>query len=367
MEVVHLVMGKANPDRMNGVNKVVYQLATKQTEAGIKVQIWGFTKDRVENYGSRNFPTKLLLTSNHPFSTGDFSTELRKLDKDKVVFHLHGGWIPKFYWAARMLRKAGIKYVITGHGAYNSIAMQKSKWIKKIYFKLFEKQILKGVKAIHCIGESEVKGIQSIYDTKKTILMPYGMDFIEKELVVRPKELPLIFGFVGRLDYHTKGLDLMLSAFATYFKNDPSTQLWIIGDGTGKEAVLDKINEEGIGENLILFGSKYGEEKHQLIQQMDVFLHPSRNEGMPSAVLEAASFGVPCIVTEATNIGKYVRQNKAGFVIPNEDISLLALTMLHCAYIRQQRLTEMGINAMKMVKNTFNWTHVVTQFNQLYL
>ena len=45
MEIIHLVMGKANPQRMNGVNKVVYQLATKQAEAGIKVQVWGFTKD----------------------------------------------------------------------------------------------------------------------------------------------------------------------------------------------------------------------------------------------------------------------------------------------------------------------------------
>jgi hypothetical protein len=37
MEIVHLILGKANPDRMNGVNKVVYQLATYQTIAKKKV------------------------------------------------------------------------------------------------------------------------------------------------------------------------------------------------------------------------------------------------------------------------------------------------------------------------------------------
>ena len=45
MEIIHIVLGKANPDRMNGVNKVVYQLATKQADFGEKVAVWGITND----------------------------------------------------------------------------------------------------------------------------------------------------------------------------------------------------------------------------------------------------------------------------------------------------------------------------------
>jgi hypothetical protein len=36
MEIIHIILGKANPDRLNGVNKVVYNLATEQTMAGKK-------------------------------------------------------------------------------------------------------------------------------------------------------------------------------------------------------------------------------------------------------------------------------------------------------------------------------------------
>jgi hypothetical protein len=43
MEIIHIVLGKANPDRMNGVNKVVYQLATKQVEFGENVAVWGLS------------------------------------------------------------------------------------------------------------------------------------------------------------------------------------------------------------------------------------------------------------------------------------------------------------------------------------
>jgi len=61
MEIIHIVLGKANPDRMNGVNKVVYQLATKQVEFGENVSVWGIAKDKDTNYGERNFETRLFI------------------------------------------------------------------------------------------------------------------------------------------------------------------------------------------------------------------------------------------------------------------------------------------------------------------
>jgi len=45
MRVIHVVLGKANPDRMNGVNQVVHHLATEQVERGDEVEVWGITAD----------------------------------------------------------------------------------------------------------------------------------------------------------------------------------------------------------------------------------------------------------------------------------------------------------------------------------
>ena len=58
MEIIHLILGKANPQRMNGVNKVVYQLATEQTNAGKTVIVYGIAADTNINYPDRNFTTK---------------------------------------------------------------------------------------------------------------------------------------------------------------------------------------------------------------------------------------------------------------------------------------------------------------------
>jgi glycosyltransferase involved in cell wall biosynthesis len=360
-------MGKANPDRMNGVNKVVYQLATRQVHAGKKIQVWGFTHDLTVNYAKRNFSTTLFQAPTHfaGLSAG-FLNALASLNPTGTIFHLHGGWVLPFFKAARALKKAGLRYVVTGHGAYNTIAMEKSKWAKKAYFQLCEKFLLKNAAAIHCIGSSEVTGLKKIFSTDQTILIPYGMEFNEPAVTSAPTSEQFVFGFVGRLDYHTKGLDLMLEAFAANFGNDSSAVLWLIGDGAGRSAVTTRIEELGITDNVILWGAKFGEEKDALLQQMNVFLHPSRNEGLPSAVLEAAALSIPCIVTEATNVGDYVSRHQAGFVVANEDVFALGNAMNQTLHLAPRALKNMGRNAVQMVASEFSWTNIVQQFNRLY-
>lgn len=369
MEIIHIILGKANPQRMNGVNKVVYQLATKQAMHSRNVCVWGFTKDMSINFGVRPFNTRLFKTTDDAFYLDpSFVEAIASYDCKDVVFHFHGGWIPLFSTIQKVLHKKGFQFVITPHGAYNTVAMQKSKWLKKVYFWLYERSLLKHAKAIHCIGQSEVDGLKRIYNNDKMVVLPYGMNLPSEP---RSEEsLPqdkFIFGFIGRLDYYTKGLDLMIEAFATYFKNKTGVYLWIIGDGEGLSALRQKVAAHGVQSNVILYGSKFNEDKNNLLKQMNVFLHPSRNEGMPSAVLEAAAYGVPAIVTQATNVGEYIKDAKAGLVIENEDAKALAISMLYLYNAHSDVLNQMGQNAADMVHDKFNWTTIIDQFDKLYI
>ncbi|MBL0191806.1 MAG: hypothetical protein IPQ18_10810 [Saprospiraceae bacterium] len=60
MEVIHIVLGKANPNRLNGVNKVVYNMATEQHKAGKNVSVWGIANDVKHDYPKRIFKTILF-------------------------------------------------------------------------------------------------------------------------------------------------------------------------------------------------------------------------------------------------------------------------------------------------------------------
>ena len=365
MDIIHIVLGKANPDRMNGVNKVVHQLATKQAASNRNVEVWGITEDLTHNYAQRNFKTQLFKKSKNPFA---ISKDLKKAIKHSknATFHLHGGWVPTFWAVAKSLKKYDKKSVLTPHGAYNTIAMKAGGLKKKFYFQLFEKTVLKTVNKVHCIGASEKEGLETIYKNDKQIILPYGFNFPKIAYTDKAKSSSFVIGFVGRIDIHTKGLDLLTEAFAK-FKQGKNTKLWIVGDGTEMPNLKSRVDALDITKDTTLFGSKFGVDKNNLIQQMDVFTHPSRNEGLPTAVLEAASFGVPSIVTEATNVGRYLSMYKAGFATANEDVDALT-NALEKVYNEWQNnaIDHYKERTQIMLDQEFNWDKLVYKYDELY-
>lgn len=364
MEIIHLILGKANPERMNGVNKVVYQLATKQAEFGEKVAIWGIVNDMEKNYGSRNFETRLFLKQTFPFS---FSKALKDAiieKKGKAVFHLHGGWIPVYFLLAKLLYKHNIKFVITAHGAYNSIAMKKSSFIKALYFRFFEKKVLEMADSIHCIGKSEVYGLKKIFDKDTVVLLPYGFESNTSVTIKTLEKENIIFGFIGRLDIYTKGLDTLIQAFKKFHNKYPDSKLWIVGDSKEKKLLEQFILKNNLHESVVLHGSKFGIEKDELLEKMDVFVHPSRNEGLPLSVIEAASFGKPCIVTDTTNIGNEIANYNAGETIYSQNEHKLEEAMVHMfeVFNNPEAFMTMQKNAIQMVQEKYNWEKLLLKF-----
>ncbi len=365
MEIIHLILGKANPERMNGVNKVVYQLATRQAQFGEKVAVWGIVSDMEENYGRRNFETRLFLKKLFPFF---FSEELKQAilqKKGKAIFHLHGGWIPVYFLLARLLHRHNIKFVITAHGAYNSIAMKKSNWLKAVYFLFFEKQILKKAESIHCIGRSEMQGLKKIFNHNTAVLLPYGFESNAAVTIKTPEKQNILFGFVGRLDIYTKGLDTLVQAFKKFHYKYPESRLWIVGDSNEKSTLQHLISKNHLDKCVVLHGSKFGIEKEQLLEKIDVFVHPSRNEGLPLSVIEAASFGKPCIVTDTTNIGCEIVNYKAGETIYSQNDTKLEAAMenVYQTFTNPSAFIAMQKNAMKMVKEEYNWDKLLLKFH----
>ena len=358
MEIVHIILGKANPNRMNGVNKVVNSLATYQAELGYKVSVWGITKNPVHDYPVRNYDT-ILFKETSKFFIPKGIKEAISSKGSETIFHFHGGFISQFVLIAKFILKRKLQYVFTPHGSYNTVAMERSNWKKKLYITFFEKALVENAKSIHFIGKSEISGAQQLFQLKNYELVPNGQNAEEVEIPTNSKKenkIP-IFGFCGRLDIKTKGLDILLKGFAKYLDNNGREgELWLIGDG-GERGEL-----EGLAQNLNIMsqvkflGSLYGKEKIEKMNQLDYFMLTSRNEGLPGVVLEASVLGVPCIVSEETNMGEYISQNEAGITLSKNHPSAVAdaMQMASC-------LKDVGIikhfqkNAISMVENQFNW------------
>jgi glycosyltransferase involved in cell wall biosynthesis len=273
--------------------------------------------------------------------------------------------VPVFSSLAKIFKQYQIKYVLTPHGAYNAVAMERSQWQKKIYFHLFEKTLLRYAHKVHSIGQSEVQGLQGIFPKAQSFLLPYGFER-SRGRACHPKEADFTIGFVGRLDTHTKGLDLLMEAFCQFQKTHPHSKLWIIGDGEGR-AYLEKFIAEKQVKNTTLWGKKFGAEKDELIAKMHVFAHPSRNEGLPTAVLEAAALGVPTIVTGATNVAEYVHGFEAGIAIDNENTAALVLALERLQAACQNNTAEKyARGAEAMLDQLFAWPLLVEKYDKLY-
>ncbi|MGB0522994.1 MAG: glycosyltransferase family 4 protein [Flammeovirgaceae bacterium] len=368
MKVIHVVLGKANPNRMNGVNKVVNSLAHYQTVLGQDVAIWGITHTPKAPIPHRNYPTRLFPALKHKFWLHASIKQAIQQIGQPTVFHLHGGFIPEFYHFSQLLHKYQIPFVHTAHGAYNTIAMQRNKRLKQLYFTCFEKTILKNAQTLHFIGSSELAAIHGLIDHPNCTLIPNGQEMLDQRYRKKPQVNAPIFGFCGRLDIHTKGLDVLVKAFAQYHKQQPSSKLWLIGDSDERLTLTQLIHSLGIAHHVIFWGKQFGKEKEELMQQMDVFFHPSRNEGLPGAVLEAAAMGIPCVVSKESNVGAYIDQFQAGKCLKQNNVKELTKTMLemHQAWEDQSAYQQFQKNAITMVKEAFDWHRLASQHLDVY-
>lgn len=371
MKIIHLVLGKANPQRMNGVNKVAHNLATTQTKLGHDVTLWGITKTHIENWPPRNYKTRLFKHTNNKLNVdSDFEKAIAALPKNDIAIHIHGAFITEFYHIAKLLKQQNIPFTYTAHGALGPNAMKRNALVKKIYFHLFEHFILKNAKVVHLLGKSEEDHVAKLLPNLTNIhTIPNGqnLEAIPKITIDKSKRKHPIFGFLGRLDKNHKGLDLMLDGFALYVKMGGNGTLEFVGNGVDMDFLQNKTQELQLHDKITFHGAKYGDEKFDYVANFDVFLHTSRMEGFPTAVLEAAALGLPCITSEATNINDYIRKYDAGYALPENTPTCIGETMLAAEKaMHDKTLNEKGANALKMVHSEFTWEKVAEALVEIY-
>ena len=367
MKVIHLVLGKANPERMNGVNKVVHKLASVQYEQGSDVEVWGLSNDLEHNYPERNFTTRLFLQHRlQGFLDRKLVAAIGQL-KRPAIFHLHGAFIPTFYSVHRQLVKRSLPYVMTPHGALAPGAMQQSPYLKAFYLRLFERSLLRRARVVQLLGWSGFENAARLAPQCQRILIPNGQDLRELPELPAPDNACVHFVFCGRLDRYHKGLDLFLEGFAQFQRAGGKGRVGLIGNGKDRAFLERLVGQLDIGAAVEFYGARFGAEKFQFIRRGDVFFHTSRMEGFPMAVLEAAGMGLPCLVSEATNMGSYIGDYRAGRVLMENTASAIAeaLGRLEQAH-RNGQLSRMGKNARLMVTEQFNWEDIARRLYEVY-
>lgn len=192
-------------------------------------------------------------------------------------------------------------------------------------------------------------------------VIPNGVK-LDKFISVDRKWTPPRLLSVGRVVYQ-KGFDLAMRALA-----DLRSQPWewtIAGDGP-EMASLKKLASELEIENRIHFiGWQSKEQLLERYQQSNLFLFPSRHEGMPNAVLEAMACGLPVIATNIAGNEELIVDNRTGLLVPPENVGFLRTALERLLPEPALRFT-MGQASRRRVEEHYSWTRVADQYASIF-
>lgn len=132
----------------------------------------------------------------------------------------------------------------------------------------------------------------------------------------RPKNYSLknYILFIGRLDIHQKGIDLLLKAFSRIVKA-VDIKLYIAGEGKDKGKIIKLINKLNIGKKVELLGKISGDKKIKYFSQARLVCIPSRYEANSVVAAECVylkkvvvAFNIPVLVEATQNQAVYAQE-----------------------------------------------------------
>ncbi len=130
---------------------------------------------------------------------------------------------------------------------------------------------------------------------------------------------------VGRID-ENKNHKLIIDSFAAIKDVYPDYKLLIYGDGPDRDKLIGYVSDKGLSDRVLFKGSV--PDVADKIERAGMFVLSSDMEGMPNALIEAMSLGLPCITTDCMyDTSELIQDDINGIVVPKGDMDSMIRAM----------------------------------------
>ncbi len=294
--------------------------------------------------------------------------------RDADVLHLSVGLTLVNVAARRRARRIGVPYVFSPHGVVMRKRLRIRRAAKAGFVRLFERGVIRDAAAVHALNAEERDDLALLGARDEQLcVIPNGVDLglIDSESdgaaareslgIGGDTPVVLFMGWVMR----EKGIDVLLDAFAVLRERVPKAVLVIAGREHREDGRVAKDQARSLGvESAVRFvGSLVGSRRLDVLHAADLFVLPSRSEGMPMAVLEACAAGVPVLITRECGLPE-IAEHGAGLIEPL-DARRMGDAMARVLIDRSLSL-EMSQRGRAMVAKRFSVVRVVDQVESLY-
>jgi poly(glycerol-phosphate) alpha-glucosyltransferase len=252
-------------------------------------------------------------------------------------------------------------------------AVRHAAWKKRLVGWWFENAHLAGAACLHALTEAEARAIRAYALANPICVVPNGVDLPPATMPARPSWAEAagngrkILLFLGRL-HPKKGLENLLAAWQDVQPAAGASDwlLVIAGWSTGgHEQQLRRMAEaQGVSDTVCFVGPQFDHDKAASLVCADAFVLPSLSEGLPLAVLEAWSYGLPVLMTEACNLPEGFAAGAALAI--DTDRAGIAIGLRRLFAMSDAERRDMGARGQALVRQRFTWRQVGGQMATVY-
>ncbi|TFG04426.1 MAG: glycosyltransferase family 4 protein [Promethearchaeota archaeon] len=252
-----------------------------------------------------------------------------KLYKKKSVVHARGS---ELYKTPRPILKSIVQYVITRAHLVLSVSQEMTHWMKQLWPQI----------PIHTI--------------------PNGIE-VRKDFHIKEGKSSVEVIYVGRL-VKEKNIPEALKIIAILKRKDLLVTLSIIGSGPEEAYLKQLCRDLNLGNSVKFYGKIPHHQVLHYLLNADVFIFPTRGEGLPNAVLEAMAAGLPILAARRSGLRELVRDGVNGYLYPLGERSVAA-TRLQTLIENREKCNAMGIESRRFAEK-YNWTGIIQHLLVLY-
>lgn len=356
------------PASWGGVERHCEEIYSRLASKGHEITIYArnyYVNNEVRFY--KGMHVKRLPTINRKYTDTalhTFFSVLHTLFTRPDIIHFHALGPCLFSWMPRVLRPS-TRIFFTCHG----LDWQRKKWPS------WASKIIRVGEwcAVHFPHYRIVvsKELQNYFSTRygvRTHYIPNGIVKPQKQVSKRITQFRLAerdyLLFVARI-VPEKRLEDIIRAF---IDKPRKSKLVIVGESADTKLSLDHYKGIAQGRPSVLFlGYQYGEVLNELYSNARSFITASELEGLPLTLLEAISYGLPCIASDIEPHREILGEHLSSLMFGVGDLATLSKRIDEVENLSREELDQYGKTALADIGVRFNWDTIADILHQLYV
>jgi glycosyltransferase involved in cell wall biosynthesis len=171
-----------------------------------------------------------------------------------------------------------------------------------------------------------------------------------------------VIGLLARLS-DVKGQDILIEAMRKVVAHIPEVRLLLVGQGKMEDTLRSKARDLNL-DGHIHFVLK-GIRRQKALALFDIFVMPSRQEGLGLSIMEAQAFGLPVIASRVGGIPSLIEDGKTGILVEPENPEALAQAIIQLLNNRP-RMQTIAAAGKEFIKTNFSAECMMDKVIQLY-